>query len=110
MELDVKIDKNSISIPIKNPFQLNINEIVEKINGFATENCTNIDGLDIKGLIPRMVKGIAGCESGCPANAKELAEKGFKNFKLTYIEGGILVAEANAKDGKTLIFRMFPDF
>lgn len=110
MELDVRIDKSSISIPIKNPFQLNIDEIIEKINGFAMENCTNIDDLDIQGLIPRMVKGIAGCESGCPANAKKLVEKGFKNFKISYIEGGILSAEANAKDGKILTLKMFPDF
>jgi hypothetical protein len=65
---------------------------------------------DIKGLLPKMVRGIAGCEGGCPANALELVSSGFKNFDLAYIEGGILTAKAELENGKTLNLKMFPDF
>jgi hypothetical protein len=65
---------------------------------------------DIKGLLPKMVRGIAGCEDGCPANALELVSSGFKNFDLAYIEGGILTAKAELENGKTLNLKMFPDF
>ena len=110
MELDVKIETNSISINITNPFHLDMEDIIKKINEFAISNSADIDGLDIKGLIPKMVKGIAGCEGGCPANAKRLVENGFGNFKINYIEGGILSAEANTKNGKVLRLKMFSHF
>lgn len=110
MELDIKIENDSLSIPIKNPFQLDIEGIVDKIENFLSSKGTSLEGLDIKGLLPKMVRGIAGCEGGCPANAKELVERGFKNFKLCYIEGGILSAKALTGDGKELILKMFPEF
>ena len=57
-----------------------------------------------------MVKGIAGCEAGCPADAKSVATKGHRNFKLDYIEGGILSATAEIGQGKILSLKLFPDF
>jgi hypothetical protein len=110
MELDVSIDKDSISIPINNPFRLDVDAIAEKIEGFVSSKGLRLNGLDIKGLLPRMVRGIAGCEGGCPANALELVSSGFKNFDLAYIEGGILTAKAELENGKVLYLKMFPDF
>jgi hypothetical protein len=110
MELDIKIDNNSLSIPINNPFHLELDPIMKQINAFASEKGSNIDSLDIKGLIPKMVKGIAGCERGCPADAKGMVSKGVKNFELEYIEGGILSATAKTSTGKIIHLKMFPDF
>lgn len=110
MELDVRIDNDSILIPIDNPFQLDIDGIMEKIDNFVSSKGTNLNGLDVRGLIPKMVRGVAGCEGGCPANAKDLVERGFKNFQLCYIEGGILSAMATTGNGKTLTIKMFPEF
>ncbi len=110
MELDVSIDKDSISITISNPFQLDVDAIAEKIEGFVFSKGLSLDGFDIKGLLPKMVRGIAGCEDGCPANALELVSRGFKNFDLAYVEGGILTAKADLENGKVLNLKMFPDF
>lgn len=110
MELDVTLDKDSLSIPIDNPFRLDIEGIMAKIEGFLASKGKSLNGLDIKGLLPRMVRGIAGCESGCPANALEFVNSGFKNFDLQYVEGGILTAKAVLDDGRTLHLKMFPDF
>jgi hypothetical protein len=86
MELDVSIDKDSISITISNPFRLDVDAIAEKIEGFVSSKGFKLNGFDIKGLLPKMVRGIAGCEGGCPANALELVSSGFKNFNLAYKE------------------------
>lgn len=110
MELDVSIEKDSLSIPIVNPFKLDLDALVGKIGEFCASRGIGPDDLDIQGLIPRMVKGIAGCEAGCPSNAKELVSRGYKNFELAYVEGGILTAQATTGDGKVLSLKMFPDF
>lgn len=110
MEIDVRMDKDSLSIPIENPFHLDIGGIVRKIEAFVTSKGATLEGLNVHGLIPRMVKGIAGCEGGCPADAMGFVAEGFRNFHLTYIEGGILAAKAATVEGKELDIKMFPDF
>jgi hypothetical protein len=110
MELDVKVAGKSLSIPITDPFRLDLEATVTKIESFLSTQGATAAGLDLRGLIPKLVKGIAGCEGGCPADAQSLVSRGFTNFKLAYIEGGILQAEAKTEDGKDLSLRMFPDF
>ncbi|MBF0329541.1 MAG: hypothetical protein HQL10_10330 [Nitrospirae bacterium] len=110
MVLDAIIEKESLSIEITDPFKADIEAITKKIENFAASKKTDVAGCDIRGLIPKMIRGIAGCESGCPANAKSLVENGFANFELKYIEGGILAAKASIEGGKTLQLKMFPDF
>ena len=110
MELDIKIGGDSLSIPISNPFQLELDPMIEKIKQFASSKGIGLDNLDIKGLIPKMVKGIAGCEKGCPADAKGLVSRGVRDFELEYIEGGILSAKAKTADGTAIFIKMFPDF
>ena len=110
MELDIKIGSNSLAIPINNPFQLELDSMMKKITDFASSIGADLGGLDMKGLIPKMVKGIAGCERGCPADAKGLVSRGVSDFELEYIEGGILSAKAKTASGTAIFFKMFPDF
>jgi hypothetical protein len=110
MELDVRINGEGISINIENPFHLDLDNIISRIDQLFTARGAKANGLDIRGLLPRMVKGIAGCEAGCPANAKSLVEQGHGNFVLQYVEGGILTATANTAGGEKLTFKLFPDF
>lgn len=110
MELDVRIDKESLSLTIDNPFRLDLDAIVGKIAQFLASQGVELNGLDIRGLLPRMVKGIAGCQAGCPSDAKSVVQKGHQNFTLAYIEGGILSATAQMGQGKTLSLKLFPDF
>lgn len=110
MELDVKLGKDSLSIPVENPFQLDLGAILRKIEVFSLSKGANLAGLDIKGLLPGMVRGIAGCEAGCPADAKNFASKGFGNFKLAYIEGGIITANTVLENGDYFSLKLFPDF
>lgn len=109
MELTVTIDKDSISIPIDNPFRLDLIPVEEKIRDFIHLREIDSKGIDIGGLLPRMIRGVAGCEKGCPANALDLVHRGFKDFELSYVDGGILTAKLT-RAGKTIYFRMFPDF
>jgi hypothetical protein len=110
MELDVRVAGKSLSIPIDDPFHLDIDATVKRIESFFSEQDAPANGLDIRGLVPKLVKGIAGCEGGCPANAKSFVSRGFKNFSLAYVEGGILEAHAVAENGKDVSLKMFPDF
>lgn len=110
MELDISIDNDSLSITISNPFQLDTDSIIEEIEGFLSSRGTGIDGIDLHGLLPLMVKGIAGCEHGCPSQAKSLVSDGYKNFELSYIEGGILSANTVTDNKKVLHLKMFPHF
>jgi len=110
MLLDVVINNESESIQIDDPFHPDLDGIVGRISGFASSKEADLSGLDIRELIPSMIKGIAGCESGCPANAKDLVKRGVRNFELQYIEGGILSARSTLPEGKTFHLKMFPDF
>ena len=110
MELDVKVSGKSLSIPIPDPFRLDLESLVARIESFLTSQGASTSGLDFRGLVPKLVKGIAGCEGGCPADAQHFVSRGFTNFKLAYIEGGILQAQAKSADGKDISLRMFPDF
>lgn len=110
MELDVRLEKESLSIPITNPFKLDVDSVTAQIEGFISSKGGSLSGLDVKNLIPKMVRGIAGCEAGCPANAMEVVSTGYMNFDLAYIEGGILIATAKTEEGKELSLKMFPDF
>lgn len=109
MELTVTIDDDSLSIPIDNPFRIDLSSLENEIKDFILSKLIDSEGIDIRGLLPRMIRGIAGCERGCPANALDFVQRGFKNFELTYVDGGILIAKI-LKDGKTIYFKMFPDF
>lgn len=109
MELTVTIDGDSISIPIDNPFRVNLILIEERIRDFISAKEVDPDGIDVRGLIPRMMRGVAGCERGCPANALDLVQSGFKDFELVYVEGGILTASIS-RSNKRIYFKMFPDF
>ncbi len=110
MEIDVSMENDSLSIPVENPFHLDLDAIMWKIDHFVSSKGAGLNGLDIKGLLPGMVRGVAGCEEGCPANALDFVDSGFKDFALSYIEGGILSAKAVMENGKELAIKMFPDF
>jgi len=110
MELDVRTGGKSLSIPIENPFQLDIEATVQEIESFLSSQGAAANGLDIRGLLPKMVKGIAGCEGGCPADAKSFVNRGFRNFELAYIEGGILQAMVLTENVMNVAIKMFPDF
>ncbi|MEJ2683819.1 MAG: hypothetical protein P8Z71_05435 [Candidatus Sulfobium sp.] len=110
MELDVSLESDSLSINIDNPFHMDVDSLVQQIGAFLSERGEELSGLDVKGLLPRMVRGIAGCEKGCPADAKSFVSRGFDNFELAYVEGGILTASAKTAGGKVLSVKMFPEF
>ncbi|MDA8157354.1 MAG: hypothetical protein M0Z52_13030 [Actinomycetota bacterium] len=110
MLLDISIGKDSLSIQIDDPFHSDINAFAGQIGEFASPRGIDVAPLDLPGLIKKMIKGIAGCEHGCPADAKGFVARGFHGFKLEYVEGGILTATAKLEDGKAINFKMFPDF
>lgn len=109
MELEVSMNKKSISIPIENPFRLDIDAVIDRIDQFLQAEGKALNGLDVRGLLPLMVKGIAGCEAGCPADAQKVVSRGYRDFSLRYIEGGILTATASLADG-FFSLKLFPDF
>ena len=110
MVLEVIIDGASASIQVDKPFQPELESIMRRIQELAASVGADIAALDVEKLIPEMIRGIAGCESGCPANAKSLISRGFKGFELHYVEGGILTARSNTGSGSVLQLKMFPDF
>ena len=110
MLLEAIIDGSSITVPIEDPFKLDVKAVISRIEQLAASKGTEIAGLDLKGLIPQMIRGIAGCENGCPADAKRLISRGYSGFQLNYVEGGILTASATAVAGSLVQLKMFPDF
>jgi hypothetical protein len=98
----------SVSIDIPDPFHPDLDFILASLGRIAV-SC-HIDPGQVRELILRMIKGIVGCERGCPADARRLTATGFLGFDLQYIEGGILIARAVAVHGGGLCLKMFPDF
>lgn len=110
MILEAKVQDAAITIQVADVFRADLEAIDTQIADLATSKGIDIADLDIRGLLPAMIKGIAGCERGCPADAKSLIARGYKSFELRYIEGGILTAQAKTPGGTMLILKMFPDF
>ena len=110
MELDVHIDDKSVSITISDPYRPDVEGIARRISEMASAGGIRLHELDVRGLLPHLVRGVVGCEEGCPANAKDLVERGYGKFELEYVEGGILTAHAKTAAGQTLLLKLFPEF
>lgn len=110
MVLDISIDEKSLTLQIENPRRPALDEIFKDIERFIDGNSIKAKDMDLKGLIPRMIRGVAGCESGCPADAKELVLRGYGGAELKYIDGGILSALLRLDDGRLVSLKLFPDF
>lgn len=110
MELEVRIGEKDYSVTVENPFRLDAQKVTEDIKAHFNERAEQLKGIDIEGLLPRMIKGVFGCEEGCPADAKRLVSEGYGGFNLEYIEGGILSATYDLGDGAVLEVKVFPEF
>lgn len=113
MNLDVCLLKNgvkksSLSIPLSDPLNPNLPVITKQIGTFM--GCANVEQFGIGGLIFEMIVGVSGCERGCPSTAMSVVRKGYPGFTLSYIEGGIMTAEAGLIAGQKLCIKFFPDF
>ena len=110
MVLEIIIDGASVTVQIAEAFRPDIEDIMAQIDRIAISKGADIASLDVRGLILQMIRGIAGCESGCPADAKGLTARGYNGFALQYVEGGILTAHTKTGAGNVVNLKMFPDF
>lgn len=110
MDLDIKIDKESLHIEIENPYRVDVPQVSKEIHDFGVRFGVDLKPLDIENLIPRMIRGVAGCEGGCPSDAMSMVREGFGGFKLEYVEGGILTAAQTLENGSPIEIKLFPDF
>lgn len=110
MDLEVRLDSESMDFAIDDPYHPDLDRIIGRIGMFMNAQGMISNGLDIQGLLPLMIRGVVGCEEGCPANARDLVERGYRDFSLEYIEGGILTAKALTPDGRALMIKLFPEF
>ncbi len=110
MDLDIRIGKESLPVDIENPFRFDISAVMNEVIEFGNRNDVALESYELDKLIPRMIKGVAGCEAGCPSDAQNVVRQGFGNFKLEYVEGGILTAVQNVDDSRELEIKIFPDF
>ncbi len=110
MDLDVRIGNDSLPVDIENPFRFEMSAVMRDIIAFGNKNGIELAPFDLDKLIPRMIKGVAGCEAGCPSDAQNVVRQGFGNFRLEYVEGGILTAIQNLDNSRELEIKIFPDF
>ncbi len=110
MLIEVIIGDASETIQIAEAFRPDLDSIVSRIGELAGSKKSDISGLDLRGLISEMIRGIVGCERGCPADARGLISRGYKGFRLNYIEGGILTAHSTESNDTSIALKMFPDF
>jgi|Deesub1362B_J571_1020462.scaffolds.fasta_scaffold00061_97 hypothetical protein len=108
MEIEVRVGNESLTLHVDNPFRINPEELSSQIKRHFSR--FNIDNMDIEGLLPKMVRGVFGCEEGCPADAKRLVSEGYKDFQLEYIEGGILSASCKVNEKDIFSIKVFPEF
>ena len=110
MDLDIRIGNEALPVDIKNPFRFDMSAVMNQIIEFGSKNEVTLVAYELDKLIPRMVKGVAGCEAGCPSDAQNVVRQGFGNFKMEYVEGGILTAIQILENSKELEIKIFPDF
>ncbi len=110
MDIEVTVGGEALSITVENPFHMDTEGVIAQIREFAGKKGVQLEGLDIEGLLPKMVRGVVGCEEGCPANAKSLVAQGYGDFHLEYIEGGILAASCRVNGSSSMTIKVFPEF
>ncbi|MBI5740342.1 MAG: hypothetical protein HZA16_06420 [Nitrospirae bacterium] len=110
MDIDISVGKESVTINIENPHRVDLSQVIRSVIDFVKDKGIDIIDLRIDQLIPRMIRGVAGCEAGCPSNAKSVVREGFGNFSLSYVEGGILKAAYLPGNGTPLEIKVFPGF
>lgn len=110
MNIGISIDKKSLAIDVENPYKFDLTPFMKSILDLGVESGVDLALLKIEKLILRMIHGVAGCENGCPSDAKSLVRQGFDGFSISYIEGGILSAVHRFKNGKSFSIKLFPDF
>jgi hypothetical protein len=110
MELDVRLDDRAIGVSISDPYHPDIDGIMRQISAFLEEQGMGELQNDVAGLLPLLIRGVVGCEEGCPANAKDLVEQGYGDFTLRYVEGGILTAQRHLDGDRNLTLNLFPEF
>ena len=110
MDIDIRINGESITVNVDNPHTFDVSNVMDDIAGFGRENGVDLSAYEIEKLIPLMIRGVAGCEAGCPSDAMGVARRGFGNFRIEYVEGGILTATQSLDNGQPLELKIFPDF
>ncbi len=110
MDIDVSISSELMSINVDNPHRFDMSQHTENILDFGKKVGVDLTPYEVEKLIPRMIRGVAGCEGGCPSDAQSLVREGFGVFSLSYIEGGILTASHKLENGNPLEVKVFPDF
>lgn len=114
MDIEISYGSNSLYLEVGNPYKMNSAKVAQQLTEFLQQNGVdkeNIGELSLVELLPKMVRGVAGCEAGCPANAYSLVRNGFLKYKLEYIDGGILTAKHGVKNAEDMItIKVFPDF
>ncbi len=110
MDIDIQVGSESFSFEVDNPFNFDVDKAVKDVINASNEAGHDISTLGIEKLVARMIRGVAGCEGGCPADAKTLVHTGFGNFNIEYVDGGILSASDTLKDNTPLEVKVFPGF
>ena len=110
MDLDVRIGNESLPVDIENPFRFDMAAVMSDVIEFGNKHDVALGPYELDKLIPRMIKGVASCEAGCPSDAQNVVRQGFGNFKLEYVEGGILTAIQILENSKELEVKIFPDY
>ena len=110
MDIDVHFMGRSLPIKVSDPHHMDTGQVVGDIVTFLNGDAGGTDTLHLEELLPRMVRGVAGCEGGCPSNAKGLVRAGFLDYHLDYVEGGILTAAREVAPGQRLEIKIFPEF
>jgi len=114
MDIEISYGSDSLYLEVGNPHKMNSTKVAQQLAGFLQQNRVDegsIKELSLVELLPKMVRGVAGCEAGCPANAYSLVRSGFLKYKLEYIDGGILTAKHSVSSSADIItIKVFPDF
>jgi hypothetical protein len=110
MDIDISINGDSLTINVENPHRFDVCNVMDDIAGFGKKSGVDLAPYEMDKLISRMIRGVAGCEAGCPSDAMSVARRGFGNFRLSYVEGGILTAVQELGNGNPLEVKVFPDF
>jgi len=110
MDIEISVNGDSFSINVENPHRFNVSDRMEDIFDFGNTSGVDLSPYALDTLIPLMIRGVAGCEAGCPSDAMGVARRGFGDFKIEYIEGGILKAVQKLENGDPLEVKIFPDF
>ena len=91
MEISIGVGSDSISIVVENPFHIDLDSVVGQIEAFCSLKGAALNGVDVRGLIPKMIRVLQGAREDALLMQRSLSTEALRSLALPMLREGFLL-------------------